>query len=91
LVLEQRAIGDASRRLHFDFGFFVGTLAVDSGHNDQRLRTIGQIEFALELQRLHAALLARVFLQRGLEHFRLGMQLVGDFRGTIATTIGTGD
>jgi len=41
---------------------------VSSGTTIQRLRAIGQIEFALELQGLHAALLARVFLQRGLEH-----------------------
>ena len=80
-ALEQRAIGHASHGLHLDFRFFVirddcGGL----GDNDQRLRAIACIEGALELQRLNAALLAGVLLQRGLKHLRLRMQLVGDFR-----------
>src|SRR5438552_3073256 len=80
-AFEQGAIGDALHRQHLDFGFLV--IRDASGrfrYHDERLRTVACIEGTLELQRLNAALLARVFLQRGLKHFRFGMQLVGDFR-----------
>src|SRR6266513_1809379 len=77
---EHGAVFDALHRLHLDFGLFVGHAFGGFRHHDQRLRAIAGIEGALELQRLDAALLAGVLLQRGLEHFRLRMQLVGDIR-----------
>src|SRR5260370_1428532 len=74
-ALEKLAILDALHKLHLNFGFLVRDVAGGFRRHDQRLRAIGQIKGALELQRLDATLLAGVLLQRGLEHLRLGMQL----------------
>lgn len=79
--LQHLAILDATGGQHFDFGFLLARhIAASLGRNDKRLRAIGQIEGALELQGLHAALLAGGFLEGGLERVWLGMQLIGDLR-----------
>src|SRR5713226_8094663 len=78
---DERAILHALHSLELDFGFFVvGDVGPGLRNNDERLRAVGQIEGALELQRLNAALLAGVFLQRRFELLRPGMKLVGDLR-----------
>src|SRR6266849_596820 len=77
---EHDAVFDALHKLHLDFGLLVGHAFGGFRRHDQRLWAIGQIKRALELQRLDAALLAGILLQRGLEHLRLGVQLVGDIR-----------
>ena len=79
--LQHLAILDATRGQHFDFGFLLTRhIAASLGRNDKRLRAIGQIKGALELQGLHAALLARGFQEGRLERVRLRMQLIGDLR-----------
>src|SRR5216683_3202313 len=77
---EHGAVFDALHKLHLDFGLLVGHAIGGFRRHDQRLWAIRQIKRALELQRLDAALLAGILLQRRLEHLRLGVQLVGDIR-----------
>ena len=77
LALQQGAVVNATCGLHFDFGFFVIRDVLAGLRCDhQRLRAVLQLEGALELQFLHAALLACIFLQCRLECLGLRMQLV---------------
>ena len=81
LTFKQSAISDAFHYLHLNFGFFViGDARGRLGNNDERLRAVGDIERALELQSLYTTLLAGIFLECGLKRFRLPMQLVCDLR-----------
>lgn len=77
---EDVAVHGAFMGQHFDFGVFVRDLPGRLTAKDERLRAVGCIEGALKLQRLSAALLARIFIEGGIEHFWLRINLVGDAR-----------
>src|ERR1700686_1574452 len=76
----QRAMLDALRGEKLDLDFLMLHITGVLGSHDQGLRSIGNIKRALKSLRLHSALLAGIFLERGLQHFRFPMQLVSDRR-----------
>lgn len=75
--------------LNFDVGFLMSG-EVDIGKDQDGLRTIGDVECAVEGERLHALLLASGLVEGLAERDGLVVELVGQLRGEHGSRQGNG-
>ena len=80
---------DAHHRLNLDVGFFMAG-EVDIGNDQNGLRAIGNVECAVEAERLHAPLFATGFVEGVGERDGLVVELVGQMRREYGNRQGNG-